>query len=93
MDRVFSSNCSSSKVANEMSNELSPTYVPLGRQGWWGGPDLRERCTKDDFVVLTEEKAKERAEKVRLKPGMERFSAYKGKTCGYWHVGIKRSRK
>lgn len=60
------------------------------RQGWWGGPDTRPRCPKDDKVIFeSQEKAETSAAKIRERGGQrgeERFNAYQGR-CGYWHVG------
>ena len=60
----------------------SPTFVPADRMGWWGDFDTRERCTKDDKVVLS----KRKADMVAFRTGM---SAYLGK-CGHYHVGHSR---
>lgn len=62
------------------------TYVPDDLVGWWGKQDTRVRCTADDKVVLTQEKA----ERTAQRSGM---NAYTGK-CGHVHVGHgKKSRE
>lgn len=64
----------------------APTYIPNNRRGWWGGPDLRVRCCKDDKVVFADESAAARsAAKVRGR-GEATMHAYRGR-CGHWHVG------
>ena len=64
----------------------SATFIPKDREGWWGGPDLRVRCTRDFNVVLTPEAG----ERHKARGG----NVYVGKRCGHLHVSypLKRPR-
>lgn len=66
-------------------------FVPSHRTGWWGGPDKRLRCIRDDKVVFADEAtAEHRAASIRQRePTMQ---AYKGR-CGHWHVGHSRRKR
>lgn len=75
--------------------EVASTYVPNALQGWWGGPDLRVRCTLCSKVVFDcQEKAEASAAKTREREYEQSFpwkhknemQAYLG-SCGHWHVG------
>lgn len=68
----------------------APVVVPENRQGWWGGPDTRPRCSECGKVVFDQA----RAERSALK-ATERgtpMKAYRGK-CGHWHTSRSRRRK
>ena len=57
------------------------TYVPEHRSGWWGGPDVRLRCSMDDKVVFaTEQDAQESNDRAN-----DPMTYYLG-PCGHWHV-------
>jgi hypothetical protein len=68
---------------SDNSQGPAPTYIPDSREGWWGGPDTRLRCTLDDKVVKTEEGARKTAARANL-------VAYQG-PCGHWHLTSHRS--
>ncbi len=60
------------------------TYVPEEREGWWGGPDKRLRCTIDHKVVFAHEAdAKRSADKATARGSP--MQAYRAK-CGHWHT-------
>lgn len=75
---------------------MENTYVPIGRQGWWGDVDLRVRCKFDDKVAFScWEEAERSARKIRERgslPGDDRMHAYQG-VCGNWHVGHSKKKK
>ena len=66
-------------------------YIPEEREGWWGGPDKRLRCTADDKVVFGTEKDAERAAAKATARG-EPMIHYRGR-CGHLHVARKRQRR
>lgn len=70
-------------------------FVPVGRQGWWGGVDTRPRCACCGKVVFP---SQERAEASAAKAAQREqrrdgkvMQAYLGK-CGHWHVGHGKKR-
>jgi len=72
------------------------TYVPVDREGWWGGPDTRRRCTRTDKVVKDERDAKRRAREIRneaRKSGDQYMEAYACAHCGWWHLGHGRRKR
>lgn len=66
-------------------------YIPEEREGWWGGPDKRLRCTQDDKVVFATEQDAERAAAKATARG-EPMIHYRGR-CGYLHIARKRQRR
>jgi hypothetical protein len=65
----------------------SPIAVPENLTGWWGGRDVRPRCSDCGKVAFVDEAAAERsAEKIRSRGVETTMSSYRGK-CGNWHVG------
>lgn len=66
------------------------TYIPEGKEGWWGKPDLRLRCKADHKVVFANEQDAIRSANKATNRGTP-MKAYRGK-CGYWHTSRIRTR-
>jgi len=65
------------------------TYIPVDREGWWGKPDLRLRCTVDHKVIFANELDAMRSARKATNRGTP-MHAYKGK-CGHWHTSRTRT--
>ncbi len=82
--------CISLTKAELSLNDKAATFVPPHRVGWWGGPDKRERCSRDDKVVFADEPAARKSAEAASDRGTP-MKAYLGK-CGHWHTA-RRTRR
>lgn len=64
------------------------TYIPANRMGYWGGKDMRTRCTGCGKVWFPDEAGANRAAASARARGTA-MHAYLGK-CGHWHTSRTR---
>lgn len=65
-------------------------YVPLGRIGWWGGPDKRVRCDIDGKVILRGEEHAKKSVAAAEERGQPMLW-YRGR-CGHLHLARDKKR-
>lgn len=67
----------------------APVFVPANRRGWWGGDDIRPRCSACGKVVIADQvTAETKAARIRergSKLGDDQMVVYLG-PCGHWHL-------
>ncbi len=80
---------------------MATVSVPTDRQGWWGGADLRPRCSVSGKVAFPSQahaeysaaRVREREALRKPRPDGKVMNAYQCKSCGQWHVGHGRPKK